>query len=85
MNLLADLQIAGPDALLAGFGLAALLLGAIGGDKIAGLIRLLSVIALGAAEHEKPNNVGGEIVTATVRDPWGNVVGLIYNPEFKLP
>ena len=49
MNLLADLQIAGPDALLAGFGLAALLLGAIGGDKIAGLIRLLSVIALSAA------------------------------------
>ncbi|HEV7692115.1 MAG TPA: NADH-quinone oxidoreductase subunit N [Hyphomonadaceae bacterium] len=49
MTLLADLQIAGPDALLAGFGLAALLLGAIGGDRIAGLIRLLSVIALGAA------------------------------------
>ena len=43
------------------------------------------LIALGAAEHEKPNNVGGEIVTATVRDPWGNVIGLIYNPEFKLP
>jgi predicted enzyme related to lactoylglutathione lyase len=41
-------------------------------------------IALGATEHEKPTNVGGEIVTATVRDPWGNVVGMIYNPEFKL-
>jgi NADH-quinone oxidoreductase subunit N len=49
MDLLSDLQIAGPDALLAGFGLAALLLGAIGGDRIAGLIRLLSVLALAAA------------------------------------
>lgn len=43
------------------------------------------LIALGATEHEKPANVGGEIVTATVRDPWGNVIGIIYNPEFKLP
>jgi NADH-quinone oxidoreductase subunit N len=49
MNLLADLQIAGPDALLAAFGLAALLLGAIGGDRISGMLRLLSVVALGAA------------------------------------
>ena len=43
------------------------------------------LIALGATEHEKPTNVGGEIVTATVRDPWGNVIGIIFNPEFKLP
>ena len=43
------------------------------------------LIAVGATEHEKPTNVGGEIVTATVRDPWGNVIGLIFNPEFKLP
>jgi lactoylglutathione lyase len=42
------------------------------------------LIALGATEHEKPTNVGGEIVTATLKDPWGNVIGLIYNPEFKV-
>jgi lactoylglutathione lyase len=42
------------------------------------------LISLGATEHEKPTNVGGEIVTASVRDPWGNVIGIIYNPEFKL-
>lgn len=42
------------------------------------------IIGLGATENEKPYNVGGEIVTATVKDPWGNVIGLIYNPEFKL-
>jgi len=38
----------------------------------------------GATENEKPFNVGGELMTATVKDPWGNVIGLIYNPAFKL-
>ncbi|WP_419910960.1 VOC family protein [Hoeflea sp.] len=41
--------------------------------------------ALGATVVEKPTNVGGEIVVAGITDPWGNMVGLIYNPEFKLP
>ncbi|WP_459212857.1 VOC family protein [Aquimarina rhabdastrellae] len=40
-------------------------------------------IDMGATEHEKPTNVGGEIKTATIKDPWGNIIGLIYNPEFK--
>ena len=39
----------------------------------------------GALEASKPENVGGEIMVATVKDPWGNSIGLIYNPEFKLP
>ena len=43
------------------------------------------LLELGATEHEKPTNVGGELMVATVKDPWGNVVGLIYNPYFKLP
>lgn len=38
---------------------------------------------LGAAVLEEPANVGGEIVVAAVTDPWGNAVGVIYNPEFK--
>ena len=38
----------------------------------------------GAIEHEKPTNVGGELMVASVKDPWGNIVGFIYNPEFKL-
>lgn len=42
-------------------------------------------LELGANEHEAPTNVGGELMVATVRDPWGNLVGLIYNPYFKLP
>ncbi len=41
--------------------------------------------ALGAIEHEKPNNVGGDLMVASLRDPWNNVIGLIYNPYFKLP
>ena len=42
-------------------------------------------ISLGATEHEAPQNVGGEIMVASVKDPWDNILGLIYNPEFKLP
>lgn len=43
------------------------------------------LLNLGSSEHEKPTNVGGELMVASVKDPWGNVLGLIYNPEFKLP
>lgn len=42
------------------------------------------LIALGATAHEKPVNVGGEIMTAILKDPFGNVIGLIFNPYFKL-
>lgn len=40
---------------------------------------------IGATEHEAPANVGGEIMVASVKDKWGNIIGLIYNPDFKLP
>ena len=42
-------------------------------------------VELGAVPIERPMNVGGQIIVATVKDPWGNLIGLIYNPEFKLP
>lgn len=42
------------------------------------------LIALGASEHEKPTGVGGELKVASLKDPWGNIIGLIYNPEFKI-
>ena len=42
------------------------------------------LIAAGATPHEDPAEVGGGIVVATVKDPWGNVFGIIYNPHFKL-
>lgn len=40
---------------------------------------------LGATEHTAIQNVGGELLVSTLLDPWGNVIGLIYNPYFKLP
>ena len=42
------------------------------------------LIALGAEKHEEPNNVGGELMVASVYDPWGNVIGIIFNPHFSL-
>jgi len=42
------------------------------------------MIGLGAEVHEKPTNVGGELMVASLIDPWGNIIGLIYNPAFKL-
>lgn len=43
------------------------------------------LIELGATSFEEPQNVGGDIIVAAVKDPWGNIFGVIYNPEFKLP
>ncbi|MDX1477325.1 MAG: hypothetical protein R3301_06435 [Saprospiraceae bacterium] len=37
----------------------------------------------GASLFEPVEEVGGGIKAAAVRDPWGNVIGLIYNPHFK--
>ena len=42
------------------------------------------IIDLGAIENEKPYNVGGKFMTAIIKDPSGNIIGLIYNQEFKL-
>lgn len=39
-------------------------------------------IGLGATEHEASDDVGGGVVVASVRDPWGNIIGIIHNPEF---
>lgn len=42
------------------------------------------LIGIGATESEPPYNVGGDLMTATLKDPFGNVIGLIYNPYFKI-
>lgn len=50
MNFLTDITTALPETILVGFGLVGLLLGAIGGDRISGALRILAAIALvGAA------------------------------------
>lgn len=41
-------------------------------------------IKSGATESEKPHSVGEPLMVAAVKDPWGNVIGFIYNPVFKL-
>ncbi len=38
--------------------------------------------ALGITAHEPAKDVGGGILVASVRDPFGNVLGLIENPHF---
>jgi predicted enzyme related to lactoylglutathione lyase len=42
------------------------------------------LIAAGATTVEQPTDVGGGIIVASVRDPWGNVFGIIFNPDFEL-
>ena len=41
------------------------------------------LIKLGAIVHEEPHDVG--VIVASVKDPWGNIIGIIFNPHFKLP
>lgn len=43
------------------------------------------LLAAGAAAFEQPADVGEGIVVAAVKDPWGNIFGIICNPHFKLP
>lgn len=38
---------------------------------------------LGATACHAPQNVGEDIIVAAVKDPWQNVIGIIYNPSFK--
>jgi predicted enzyme related to lactoylglutathione lyase len=45
---------------------------------------LQQMIDLGAVKEDEPMDVGGGVIVASVTDPWQNVIGLIYNPHFKL-
>jgi predicted enzyme related to lactoylglutathione lyase len=49
-------------------------------DAVAELARL---VGLGAKVIEPVQDVGGDIKTATVADPFGNLFGLIENPHFN--
>ena len=42
------------------------------------------LLELGAEKISEITNVGGEIFVATVKDPFGNVFGIIANPHFKI-
>jgi predicted enzyme related to lactoylglutathione lyase len=42
------------------------------------------LLTLGAKPHFQPEEVGGGIIHAAVIDPFGNILGIIYNPHFTL-
>lgn len=42
------------------------------------------LIALGATPFEPVQHVGGDIRIGAVRDPFGNILGVITNPHFAL-
>ncbi|PKL76246.1 MAG: glyoxalase/bleomycin resistance/extradiol dioxygenase family protein [Candidatus Melainabacteria bacterium HGW-Melainabacteria-1] len=42
------------------------------------------LVKLGAEPLGPIAEVGGGILTTEVKDPWGNVFGIIFNPHFKL-
>ena len=50
-------------------------------DATAALNRL---IEHGATPNEDVQDVGGDIKVASVKDPFGNIFGVIENPNFKL-
>ena len=43
------------------------------------------LIQRGAEPRVPVRDVGGDIRVASIADPFGNVIGLIQNPHFKLP
>lgn len=42
------------------------------------------LLSLGATGRSQPQDVGDGIWVATLKDPWGNLIGLIKNPHFKI-
>jgi catechol 2,3-dioxygenase-like lactoylglutathione lyase family enzyme len=42
------------------------------------------LLDLGATEQETVEDVGEGIVVGAVRDPFGNILGVIQNPHFKI-
>lgn len=42
------------------------------------------LLDMGATSHSEPMDVGDDIIVASVKDPWGNAFGIIYNPHFEL-
>lgn len=42
------------------------------------------LITLGGHEHEPVQDVGGGVKIGAVRDPFGNVLGVVENPHFRV-
>jgi lactoylglutathione lyase len=41
------------------------------------------ILDLGGVDTEKPHDVGDGIKVAQIADPFGNIIGLIFNPHLK--
>lgn len=39
---------------------------------------------IGAQLVDEPMDVGDGVIVASVKDPWNNIVGIIFNPFFKI-
>lgn len=46
---------------------------------------LVQLVEMGATSHESVTDVGDGIRLGAVLDPFGNVLGVIYNPHFGVP
>lgn len=53
-----------------------------GVENIEGEVR--RIVALGATIHDPIQDVGGGIRVVELKDPFGNLLGLIENPQFDL-
>jgi predicted enzyme related to lactoylglutathione lyase len=43
---------------------------------------LQKALSMGAKQHEAPQDRGEGFITTTVIDPFGNILGLMYNPHY---
>ena len=43
---------------------------------------LEKLLSMGAKEHQAPTNRGAGFITASVVDPFGNILGIMYNPHY---
>lgn len=44
---------------------------------------LARLVAMGATEHDSARDRGEGFVTASVIDPWGNILGVMENPHYR--
>jgi predicted enzyme related to lactoylglutathione lyase len=49
-------------------------------DDVRGTLEKL--LSLGAKEHAAPTDRGAGFITASVVDPFGNILGIMYNPHY---
>ena len=45
---------------------------------------LQQLTEIGAVIEDEPMDVGDGVIVASVKDPWNNIIGVIFNPYFKI-